>query len=95
MFRMERAVLLAAGRGTRLRPWTDETPKPLLVVKGKPLLERLVERLLRMSIKEIYVVTGYRAERFAYLSDKFSEVQLVINPLYNRANNILNFPTRQ
>ena len=89
MFRMERAVLLAARRGTRLRPWTDETPKPLLVVRGKPLLERLIERLRRMGIQEIYVVTGYRAERFVYLSDRFPEVQLVSNPLYDRANNIL------
>ena len=89
MFRIERAVLLAAGRGKRLRPWTDETPKPLLEVQGRPLIERLIERLLSIGLREIYIVIGYRAEQFSYLAERFPEVQLVCNPLYDQANNIL------
>ncbi|MSQ67692.1 MAG: nucleotidyltransferase family protein [Gammaproteobacteria bacterium] len=50
-----RAMLLAAGRGERLRPLTDHTPKPLLEVAGKPLIVRQVERLAQAGIKEFVI----------------------------------------
>lgn len=89
MFRIERAVLLAAGRGKRLSPWTNRVPKPLLVVRGVPLIERLIDQLRAKGILEIYVVTGYLAERFSYLAEKYPEVHLCHQPLFDRANNIL------
>ena len=53
MFR--KALLLAAGRGTRLGEATRETPKPMLRVRGKPVLERHVEQLAAAGIEEIWI----------------------------------------
>lgn len=82
-----RAILLAAGMGTRLRPLTLETPKSLVVVNGKPLLERQVEYLKEIGINEIIVLTGYLNEKFSYLQEKYG-VKLVHNPYYDKYNNI-------
>lgn len=82
-----RAILLAAGMGTRLRPLTLETPKSLIEVNGKPLLERQVEFLKEKGINEIIVVTGYLNEKFEYLKEKYG-VKLVFNDKYDIYNNI-------
>jgi N-acetyl-alpha-D-muramate 1-phosphate uridylyltransferase len=50
-----RAMLLAAGRGERLRPLTDHTPKPLLQVRGKPLIEWHLEALARAGVREVVI----------------------------------------
>ena len=54
-----RAIILAAGRGARMRPLTDHTPKPLLPVRGKPLIEWHVEALARAGVREIVVNTAW------------------------------------
>jgi len=54
-----KAVILAAGKGTRLRPLTDGCPKPLLLVGGRPLLEWLILRVREAGIEDILVVTNY------------------------------------
>lgn len=59
---MPKAVVLAAGRGTRMEHLTDATPKPMLLAGGKPILERLLERLIEAGYSEALIVTGYRAE---------------------------------
>ncbi|MGG5460749.1 NTP transferase domain-containing protein [Clostridium sp. B9] len=82
-----RAILLAAGMGTRLRPLTLGTPKSLIEVNGKPLLERQVEYLKEKGVEEIIVVTGYLAEKFDYLKEKYG-VKLVHNDKYDVYNNI-------
>lgn len=82
-----RAILLAAGMGTRLRPLTAHTPKSLIEVNGKPLLERQIEALLEVGINDIIVVTGYLKEKFDYLVHKYN-VKLVHNDKYNLYNNI-------
>lgn len=82
-----RAILLAAGMGTRLRPLTLETPKSLIEVNGKPLLERQVEFLKEKGINEIIVVTGYLNEKFEYFKEKYG-VKLVFNDKYDIYNNI-------
>lgn len=53
-----KAIILAAGEGTRMRPLTQHTPKPMLLVSGKPLLEHVLESLPQ-EINEIILVTGY------------------------------------
>ena len=82
-----RAILLAAGMGTRLRPLTLETPKSLVKVNNKPMLETQVEYLIEKGIKEIIVVTGYLSEKFDYLKEKYN-IKLVHNDKYNVYNNI-------
>ncbi|HUR46703.1 MAG TPA: sugar phosphate nucleotidyltransferase [Candidatus Saccharimonadales bacterium] len=57
-----KAVILAAGKGTRMRDLTNERPKPMLLVHGKPILEHIVEGLITAGIREIFIVTGFRAE---------------------------------
>lgn len=82
-----RAILLAAGMGTRLRPLTEDTPKSLIEVNGKALLERQVEALKERGIDEVIVVTGYLSEKFDYLRDKYG-VKLIHNDKYDVYNNI-------
>lgn len=57
-----KAVLLAAGEGTRLRPRTDEIPKPLVEVQGKPILTHCFETLSDIGIDEAVVVVGYKKD---------------------------------
>jgi len=57
-----KAVILAAGRGTRMGSLTQELPKPMLCVEGRPILEHILDGLLGAGIREVCVVTGWRAE---------------------------------
>jgi UDP-N-acetylglucosamine diphosphorylase / glucose-1-phosphate thymidylyltransferase / UDP-N-acetylgalactosamine diphosphorylase / glucosamine-1-phosphate N-acetyltransferase / galactosamine-1-phosphate N-acetyltransferase len=57
-----KAVILAAGKGTRMRNLTNEMPKPMLRVQGKPILEHILQGILAAGIREIFIVTGFRAE---------------------------------
>ena len=58
-----RAMILAAGRGERMRPLTDLTPKPLLSVRGKPLMQWPMEALVRGGCAQILINTAWRGER--------------------------------
>ena len=60
---IDRAVLLAAGRGTRMGAITEEIPKPLLPVHGKPLMEHIMDRLAEAGIRRFLVVVGFQGER--------------------------------
>jgi CTP:phosphocholine cytidylyltransferase-like protein len=82
-----RAILLAAGMGTRLRPLTLTTPKSLIKVKGKPMIEKQIEYLKEISVDEIIIVVGYLKEKFEYLKEKYG-VTLIHNDKYNQYNNI-------
>ena len=57
-----KAVILAAGKGTRMKELTNEVPKPMLRVHGKPILEHILSGLLSAGIREVFIVTGYKAE---------------------------------
>ena len=57
-----KAVILAAGKGTRMRELTAETPKPMLPVQGKPILQHIVEGLVAAQVTEICIIVGWRAE---------------------------------
>ena len=57
-----KAVILAAGKGTRMRELTNDVPKPMLRVQGKPILEHILTGLMSAGVKEFFIVTGYRAD---------------------------------
>ena len=87
-YRVKRAVLLAAGFGSRLLPVTVNTPKPLARVHGVRIIDRLIDALLDAGISEIYIVRGYLAEEFDQLLHKYPDVEFIDNPLYSTTNNI-------
>jgi MurNAc alpha-1-phosphate uridylyltransferase len=58
-----RAMLLAAGRGERMRPLTDQLPKPLLTVRGKPLIVHHLERLARCGVSDVVVNVAWLGDR--------------------------------
>ncbi|MBS5951647.1 MAG: NTP transferase domain-containing protein [Clostridium sp.] len=82
-----RAIILAAGMGTRLRPLTNDTPKGLVKVKGVSMVEKEIEYLKEIGIDDIIVVTGYLKEKFNYLVDKYG-VKLIHNDKYDVYNNL-------
>ena len=70
------AVMMAGGRGERLRPLTDELPKPLLPVAGKPIIEYNLEELESNGIKKIYVTVNYLKEKLkAYFNDRYGRAR--------------------
>ena len=65
-----KAVILAAGKGTRMKELTHAIPKPMLQVEGRPILEHIVTGIRAAGVKEIFIVTGYRAETIeSYFGD--------------------------
>jgi NDP-sugar pyrophosphorylase family protein len=57
-----KAVILAAGKGTRMRELTASVPKPMLKVHGKPILEHIVDGIIRAGIRDFCIITGFQAE---------------------------------
>jgi UDP-N-acetylglucosamine diphosphorylase / glucose-1-phosphate thymidylyltransferase / UDP-N-acetylgalactosamine diphosphorylase / glucosamine-1-phosphate N-acetyltransferase / galactosamine-1-phosphate N-acetyltransferase len=62
MVKIDKAVLLAAGRGTRMREMTADLPKPMLEVRGKPVLQYIVEGLRDAGVGSFLIIVGYRAD---------------------------------
>lgn len=87
-YKVQRAVFIAAGFGSRMVPITFNTPKPLVRVHGVRIIDRLIDACLEAGIDEIYIVRGYLAEQFDQLLYKYPMVKFLENPVYNEANNI-------
>ncbi|MEO8122021.1 MAG: nucleotidyltransferase family protein [Rhodoferax sp.] len=79
-------MLLAAGRGERMRPLTDTTPKPLLPVRGKPLMQWPLEALARGGFDAVVVNTAWLG---AQIADRFKSV-FVLQPPSNKRKQLLN-----
>jgi glucose-1-phosphate thymidylyltransferase len=72
-----KAVVLAAGEGTRLRPLTEEKPKGMVEVDGDPLLTHCFERLVDLGAEELVVVVGYRKQVIIdHFGDEFADVPI-------------------
>ena len=86
-FKADFAIIMSAGDGNRLNPVTLDTPKPLVKVQGVRMIESMINALISVGIDEIYVVTGYKAEMFAFLPEKYNNLTLVHNDKYADSNN--------
>src|SRR3989338_609507 len=84
MQKIRQAVILAGGEGTRLRPLTLITPKPLIKIHGKPFAEYLIELLKKNGIQKIIFLTGYLAEQFPEVLGNGSRWGLSIR--YSKSN---------
>ena len=87
-YRVKRAVILAAGVSSRMMPIILNTPKPLVRVHGKPIIETILDALFDVGIKDITIVVGYMKEQFALLKDRYPNLQLMENPFFNETNNV-------
>lgn len=86
-FKVDCAVIAAAGFGSRFVPLTYDTPKGLLKVFGEPMIERQIKQLHEAGIYDITIVVGYLKEKFDYLQDKYN-VKLLFNPEYTTKNTL-------
>ena len=89
-----KTVILCAGRGKRLKGLTEHLPKPLVKVKGKALLEYVLEAFIDSGIKEkdIVLVTGYQRQKIAkFLHEKRFFVNMVENPDWEHTNMVHSF----
>lgn len=84
--KVDNAIIMAAGTSSRFAPLSYEKHKAMTVVKGEILIERQIEQLKAAGVPEIIIVTGYKAEQFDYLVEKFG-VRLIYNPDYLKRNN--------
>ena len=87
-YKVRRVVFMAAGFGSRMVPVTLNTPKPLIMVHGKKIIETLLDAVLDAGITDITIVRGYLGEQFDLLLKKYPMIKFVDNPKYNEANNI-------
>ena len=86
-YKMDGAVIFAAGFGSRFVPLTFEQPKGLVEVLGERMIERQIRQLHEAGIRDITIVVGYLKEKFEYLIDKY-DVKLLYNPEYLTKNNL-------
>ena len=88
MPKVQKAIILAAGRGERLLPITQTVPKPLVTVNGVRIIDTIIDALLLAQITDIYIVRGHLSEQFSVLLDKYSNIQFIENPYFKESNNI-------
>lgn len=86
-----KTVILAAGISARLRPLTNSTPKCLLKIAGKTILERTIDNLLCYDLNDVIIVTGFHQEQIKdFISEKYPHLKVtyIYNEVYDTTNNI-------
>lgn len=87
-YRVRKAIILAAGFGSRLAPVTLDVPKPMVVVNGVRIIDTLLDALIANGITNIYLVRGYMKDQFDVIREKYPFIHFIDNPFYNETNNI-------
>lgn len=83
------AVILAAGVGRRLRPYTNKTPKCLLRLKGKSIIDYQIEHLRKCGFGKIAVVCGFQAAKVQRYCQSKKDIKLILNPFYASTNSVV------
>lgn len=86
-YKVDNAVIMAAGTASRFAPLSYEYPKALIQVKGEVLIERQIRQLQEAGVPQIIVVVGYMKEHFLYLQEKFGVIIVENNSYLTRNNN--------
>ena len=87
-YKVRKAIVIAAGFGSRMAPVTLDTPKPLVKVNGVRIIDTLLDALIAKGIDNITLVVGYKKEQFNQLLEKYPTLKFIDNPIYNESNNI-------
>ncbi len=82
-----KAIIIAAGKGTRLKPFTNLLPKPLFRVRDEALIERSIRYLIDKGIDDIAIVVGYKYRRMLFLKEKYKNIKFIYNDQWNEKNN--------
>ena len=75
---IENALILAAGKGTRMWPLTEDIPKPLLPISGIPIIKRQIDELKKVGVKKLYILIGYQMNEISDYIDK-TETEIEVN----------------
>lgn len=86
-YKVNNAIIMAAGYSARCMPLSNVIPKGLFIVKDEVLIERQIAQLIEAGIEDIIIVTGFMQEKFDYLVDKYN-VRIIYNGDFNIYNNI-------
>lgn len=87
-YRVKKAVIMAAGFGSRMLPATLERPKPMVSVNGVRIIDTLLDALVSVGITDITLVRGYKKEKFDEILSKYPFLKFVDNDIYDQTNNI-------
>lgn len=87
-YKVRKAIIFAAGFGSRMAPVTLDTPKPLVKVNGVRIIDTLLDSLVAKGITNIIIVRGYKKEKFDELLEKYPFIKFVDNEMFNVTNNI-------
>jgi CTP:phosphocholine cytidylyltransferase-like protein len=88
-YRVQRAVILAAGASSRMRPVTDNLPKPMVTVGKKRLIETQLDALLDAGISDITIVRGYKGEAFDVLLSDYPSIKFIDSPAWRNSGAIV------